>query len=151
MVWLFSSLFVTVQCRSFDATAPDGFAVYDNGWGSVFSKEFKAITSDGIRYRVREVKNEPKGDAVLWQQTLRKSLEKRGFRIINDSFLTTDQNKRANFIDSQLSAGGHDYLYFIAFIVDNDRIIVTEAGGKKESMEPYKTQLQKAVKSLKIQ
>ncbi|MBW7858348.1 MAG: hypothetical protein H3C43_08670, partial [Leptonema sp. (in: Bacteria)] len=85
------------------------------------------------------------------QKTLRKSLEKRGFHIINDSYITTDQNRRANYIDSQISIGGGEYLYFVAYIIDNKRIIVTEAGGKKELMEPYRAKLQKAVKSLKIQ
>ncbi|MBW7859258.1 MAG: hypothetical protein H3C43_13430, partial [Leptonema sp. (in: Bacteria)] len=62
-VLVLAVLLSAIQCRSFDATAPDGFAVYDDGWSST---AFKAITSDGIRYLVREVENKPEGDDALW-------------------------------------------------------------------------------------
>lgn len=143
------ALLPVVQCRTFEATAPHGFAVYENR--SLFSNEFKAITADGVRYRVRTVKNEPEGDAALWKQTLVKSLEKKGFRILNSSSLQTEQGRSMQVVNSQLSAGGEDYLYLTAFIVDGKRIILVEAGGPKELMSVHEKGLHNSLRALKIQ
>ena len=143
------ALLLAVQCRSFEATAPQGFAVYESR--SLFSNEYKAITGDGVRYRVRTVKNEPEGDAALWKQTLVKGLEKKGFRILNSSSLQTEQGRSMQVVNSQLSAGGEDYLYLTAFIIDGKRIILVEAGGLKELMSVHEKGLQNSLRAIKVQ
>lgn len=135
-------------CRSFDAVAPTGFAVYENR--SLFSDEFKAITADGVRFRVREVANDPEGDARLWKTTLVKALEKKGYRIVDSTTLRTYQGRTMHLVKGQLSEADQDYLYVSGFIVDGKQIILVEAGGPLELMEHHARGLEQALKSLKV-
>jgi hypothetical protein len=147
--WIFMALLPAAHCRSFQVTPPQGFAVYESE-SPIFVNEYRAITADGVRYRVRVVKNEPEGDATLWKQTLIKGLEKKGYRILSSDSLKTDQGRTVQYVNSQLSAGGMDFLYLTGFIVDGRRIIIVEAGGTKELMSMHEKALQNSIRSLRL-
>ncbi|MCK5737280.1 MAG: DUF4349 domain-containing protein, partial [Spirochaetaceae bacterium] len=52
---------------------PEGFALIDK------SPDFLAISPEGVRLRVRKVKNYPEQSIAFWSETLDKELSKRGY------------------------------------------------------------------------
>jgi len=151
-VFAVTATFAIVSCTSFTITPPSDFAVYQqSGFLSLpfgQSNEIKAITADGVRFRVSEVKNEPVGNDLLWQKTVVKGLERKGYHIIATSTVRTDEGRTLQLIDSQISTGGEDYSYLTAFLVDGSRIILIEVAGVKELMQLRNSGLRNSLKSL---
>src|SRR4051812_32282549 len=67
------------SCSTFDAHAPQGFAEYDHGSG------FRAVSADGVMYRVRSVKNEPKAELPFWREALKKRMLDAGYRFQSEA------------------------------------------------------------------
>ncbi len=61
-------------------TSPEGFAVYKN----VGTLPYRAVSPDGILYRVKEVENKPFANLKFWQEALKKHMITTGYSFVND-------------------------------------------------------------------
>lgn len=137
-------------CRDFQAKAPEGFARYEDSTLGLPAREFRAISADGVRFRVKAVRNEPAGDAVLWTAALRRSLERKGYRLSESASLRTEDGHDLVVIHGVVGLGGVDYGYALGFSVHDDTVVIAEAGGPQEAMVLHAKEIDAAFRSVKI-
>ncbi|MBC7794728.1 MAG: hypothetical protein H7Z43_13575, partial [Clostridia bacterium] len=66
-------------CNSFKAPAPDGFAAYKG------TKPFRAVSSDGVVYRVREEPESSDATLDFWKKALKKRMLDAGYTFLRES------------------------------------------------------------------
>jgi len=111
---------------------PEGFALVDK------SPEFLAISPEGVRLRVRKVKNYPEQSVDFWIDTLEKELSNRGYisvdKIPDFNWL---EDKSFDFSLWALPWGNDNYLYLTGLRVEKGRIEILEMAGSSEYMLQY--------------
>lgn len=138
------------SCRHFDAKAPVGFAYYDDSTLGLPAPEFRAISADGVRFRVRTVGNEPRGDAALWTAALRRSLERKGYRLSDTASVRTEDGHDLAVVRGVIGLGGIDYGYVIGFHVTGSSVVLAEAGGSQEAVAFRTKEIDAAFRAVKI-
>jgi hypothetical protein len=111
---------------------PEGFALVQK------SPVFLAISPEGVRLRVRKVKNYPEQNIGFWMETLDIDLSRRGY-IPVDMELPGDWGDGENF-ETRLWAlplGGQDYLYLTGLRLDGGKIEILEMAGEAEYLLGY--------------
>jgi len=111
---------------------PEGFALIEK------SPELIAISPEGVRLRVRKVKNYPQQSIDFWSDTLEKELFKRGY-IPVDTALTGDWGGGSQF-QTRLWAvpwGNQDFLYLTGLREDGGKIQILEIAGGAEYVMNY--------------
>ena len=111
---------------------PDGFAKVNS------SGEFSALSPEGVRIRIRKVKNYPEQNRDFWQQALKTDLGLRGY-------IPLDYEQESDWGDGRpfanclwaLPLGNEDYLYLTSIRVTGQKIEVLEMAGKAEFMKGY--------------
>lgn len=110
-------------CRGFEAVAPDGFAGFDD-WC-----QFRAVSPDGVMYRVRNEENDPEAGLDFWREALEKRMRNAGYAVVGGSDLAAGQ--RAGYLlELAAPVGQEDYAYLVAVFVDGDDLIIAEAAGE---------------------
>ena len=66
-------LALMIGCSHVRMMAPDGFAPLPD------RQAFRAVSPEGVRFRVRTVENEPEQSLEFWSKALRSHLEKEGY------------------------------------------------------------------------
>lgn len=145
-----SALLAVSACRQFEAKAPAGFAAYDDSTLGLPASEYRAISPDGVRFRVRTVGNEPKGDSALWTAALRRSLERKGYRLTDSGSLRTEDGHDLVVVRGVIGLGGMDYGYVIGFHVKGSSVVLAEAGGSQEAMALRTKEIDAAFRAVKI-
>ena len=111
---------------------PEGFAAVKK------SPVYLAVSPEGVRLRVREVKNYPEQTVEFWKNTLTTELADRGYVPVETS-AGSDWGDGMLF-DSSLWAmpwGTEDYLYLTALRLNGRKIEILEMAGKAEFMMKY--------------
>jgi len=113
-------------------TLPDGFALISK------SPVLLAISPEGVRLRVKQVKNYPEQTADFWMKTLESNLVSRGYARI-DIDTGSDWGGDGLF-ESGLWAmpwGDEDYLYLTALRLRGGKLELLELAGKAEYVLSY--------------
>ncbi|MDH4319509.1 MAG: hypothetical protein OEV64_14060 [Desulfobulbaceae bacterium] len=114
---------------------PEGFAPYAD------SKIVRAVSSDGVMYRIRREKNEPFAELAFWKEALKKRMVDAGYTFMKDEDI--DMGKRPGYL-LELAAplGTQDYTYLIALCLQDDQLVIVEAAGE---MTSFKTRRQEII------
>ncbi len=131
-------------CASFRAPAPDGFAPYAN------ERTFRAVSADGVVYRVKTLKNDPKADLAFWQEAVKTRMEKAGYKIVSDSTLKL-QGSEATLLELAAPFGDRDYSYLIALAISGKKILLVESAGDMRDFAPRKAAVLQAVRDIRFQ
>ena len=104
--------------------------------------DYRATTADGVVIGVREIKNEPKGDAAFWLQAVQNQMRgMSGYALLEAVAVTT----RSGLKGTQLRFGhdekGAPLLYNLTLFVTDKKIYLIEVGGAKDQMTRMATQL----------
>jgi hypothetical protein len=110
-------------CRGFDAVAPEGFARFDD-WC-----QFRAVSPDGVMYRVRTEENDPPADLDFWREALKKRMTDAGYKVVADGDVEAGQ-RPGYLLDLAAPVGQEDYSYLVAVFVDSGDLIIAEAAGE---------------------
>lgn len=110
-------------CMNMNATAPKGFAQYDKG------KDFRAVSSEGILYRVRKEENYPKADLSFWKEALKKRMTDSGYTFLSDASIKANATE-GYLLELAAPFGQLDYAYLIAIFVHGNSIYIAEATGE---------------------
>ncbi len=111
---------------------PEGFALIEK------SPEFTAISPEGVRLRVRTVRNYPEQSIGFWTDTLSNELEERGYVHVVTSL--PDSWDDGEVFDSLLWAlplGNLDYLYLTGIRLNGGKIEILEMAGVAEFVMGY--------------
>lgn len=114
---------------------PAGFAPYAE------NNIIRAVSSDGVMYRIRREKNEPFAELAFWKEALKKRMVDAGYSFMKDEDI--DIGKRPGYL-LELAAplGTQDYTYLIALCLKDDQLVIVEAAGE---MTIFKTRRQEII------
>ena len=120
---------------------PEGFSVYRD------SRLFRAVSPDGVRIRVREVKPEPSMDLSFWQSAVTKYLVESGYEQRGDGIRLGNSGKRGFMLRWLLPYGQEEYVYALAIIPDGKDLCLVEIAGKLEAFDMHYTAIEEWVRT----
>ena len=127
---------------------PEGFAEVP-AW-QIVATRYKAVSPEGMIYRVRKLKNYPVQSLEFWAEALRNHLEKEGYRSISEgrSFETGDHSGMV--FEWAMPYGNQSYIYLTAVVVSEKKIAVAEAAAEHTLYYQYREALLESLASIKI-
>lgn len=129
-------------CTSFHASVPAGFAPLED------DNPFRAVTPDGVVYRVREADNEPRADLSFWRKALRKRMQDAGYLFVAEQPLKAGATP-GYLIELAAPFGAQDYAYLVAVFVRGDTLTIVEATGELSRLRLRRKAIIKAIKQLR--
>ncbi len=113
---------------------PEGFALIEK------SPEFLAISPEGVRLRVRNVKNYPEQNLGFWSDTLEKDFIRRGYLPVEAQGAIREDWGDGNLFSVMLWAvplGNQDYFYLSGIRLNGRKIQILEMAGEAEFVLGY--------------
>ena len=127
---------------------PEGFAeVFP--WQTA-ATEYKAVSPEGMVYRVRTLQNYPVQTLEFWAQALQNHLEKEGYRGISEGRSFETEDNSGMIFEWAMPYGNQSYIYLPAIVVAEKRIAVAEAAAEHTIYYQYREALLESLASITI-
>ncbi|MBI5062682.1 MAG: hypothetical protein HZB87_04225 [Desulfatitalea sp.] len=126
------------------ATLPEGFAAYPP------DDAFKAVSPDGVVYRVRSEPNKPYAEMAFWKEAMKKRMLEAGYRLSAEAPLPAGP-RQGYLLELTAPYGPLDYGYMIAIFVEKESIQIAEAAGEVVALAKHRPELLKAMTNLTAQ
>lgn len=137
------ALLSTAACTPFQASSPEGFAAYEeNG-------EFRAVSPEGITFRVRSEDNEPPADLEFWSEALKNRMSDAGYVVVSDGSVDA-KNSSGYRLELAAPIGELDYSYLVAIFVHGDDIVVVESAGEVRQFAAKRAAIEAALADLSL-
>ncbi len=123
---------------------PDGFALYD-------TKEIvKAVSPDGVMFRIRTEKNEPEADLPFWSEALKIRMLDAGYRFLKESDIMAGAHE-GYLLELAAPLGPMDYSYLIAiFLNKKNQLLIVETAGEVTRFNARREAIVEAIKQLEL-
>jgi hypothetical protein len=131
-------------CTTIEVKKPAGFAE------TVSKTEYRAISPEGILYRVRSVDNYPVKNLDFWSKALKNQLATEGYLLTDDGEEFSAGDHRGVLYEWGVRYGNEDFIYLTAIIVFDDRITIAEAGGEHKIYAKYRQSILESLKSITL-
>lgn len=128
-------------CASFHAAIPDGFAAYKQT-GTV-----RAVSPDGIVFKVFRTANKPYAELPFWQEALCTRMRNAGYTFL-DSISMTVAGCPAFLLETAAPVGAEDQSYLIAILLNKKQIIIAESAGEVVKFRSRKPAVIEAIKKI---
>ncbi len=138
---LFALLLMLTACGSFEARPPKGFAVYDDG------ADYRAVSPDGVVYRVRSKDNAPEAGLPFWREALGKRMLEAGYLLIREEPLKAGAVE-GHLLELAAPLGNRDYGYAVAVFVSGADIVIVEAAGEAALLADKRAEIVTAMQAL---
>lgn len=125
--------------RNFVFNAPSGFAEFTKEKSS-----YKAISSDGIRLKVYNIKSDHSGDVKMWNNAVEYYLKGLGYHLISGKDIAAG-NLKGCYSEYSYRYYGENYIYSLALFVKEKRICIIEAGGKDAYYKKRRASIMKSI------
>lgn len=126
--------------KSMNFEAPQGFAVEEEGYW------WQGVTPEGIRLRLRWVKNYPEMELPFWQDALEAEMVNRGYNPLGEAQELQDSRGRTMALYSWgIPYGQQDYQYLSGILVDGKSILILEMAGPILQVQDYIPALEEAI------
>ena len=120
---------------------PQGFACYEN------AAPMKAVSPEGIVYRVRYEKNKPFAELPFWKEALKKRMTDAGYGFSRESDIQAGDRK-GYLLELTAPMGPRDNAYLMAiFLNDMKQIVIFEASGEITQFDAQREKILDAVRS----
>jgi len=137
-------LLTPAGCRKgFDATAPVGFAAFAGG------RQFRAVSSDGVSYRVRQESNDPQADLAFWREALKKRMIDAGYAFVADSEIKAGA-VAGYLLELAAPVGAQDYSYTVAIFVSGKHVTIAESAGEVTRFRAHRQDVLAAIGRLQL-
>ncbi|MFZ5569420.1 MAG: hypothetical protein ACOZF0_03370 [Thermodesulfobacteriota bacterium] len=125
--------------------APAGFAVYPN------EKPLKAVSPDGVVYRVRvEPNKQYRAGLPFWKEAMKKRMLDVGYVFQRETDITAN-GKSGYLLELAAPVGAKDYLYLIAFFIDDeDNLVIMESAGEVTRFDPRRKDIVTAIQTTRF-
>ena len=137
-IWLCACVHTT------PATRPEGFAAYPP------NEAFKAVSPDGVVYRVRREPNKPYAEMAFWKEAMKKRMLDAGYRLSSEAPLPAGP-RQGYLLELTAPHGPLDYGYMIAIFVEKESIQIAEAAGEVQALAKQRPAVLKAMANLTAQ
>ncbi|MCD6499994.1 MAG: hypothetical protein J7M25_16995 [Deltaproteobacteria bacterium] len=141
-------LIVTVLggCHGFSVKTPGNFVRLKRT-----SRRVVQVAPDNTVIVTRMWKNNPKGDASFWTQTVRRDFEKvRGYTFVGMGAVKTASGLNGKELRFEGAYRGGVYAYRVALFVTGDFILSVELLAQKKAAAKYEKSYKEVVASLKF-
>lgn len=141
---LLLALLLVSACHPFQGVAPDGFAAFEPG------KSYRAVSPDGVLFRVRAADNKPKADLPFWKEAFKKRMLDSGYSFTAEANVATTSGTPGYMLELAAPIGVVDYGYIIAIFEHGDDIIIAEAAGDVVKLAARRQAVVDAITQLKL-
>jgi hypothetical protein len=138
------SLLLLGSCTNLAVRKPEGFAVVKT------RDQYKAVSPEGMLYRVRIMDNYPVQDLEFWSQALKNQLLKEGYTITVDGERFETMAAPGILFEWAVPYGHESYLYLTAIIVTEKEIAIAEAAAEHTVYRRYRQALRESLQSIAI-
>ncbi len=107
---------------------PEGFAEVSPR--QIAATQYKAVSPEGMIYRVRTLRNYPVQTLEFWADALENHLEKEGYRSISEGRSFQAGESTGMIFEWAMPYGNQSYIYLTAIVVSEKKIAVAEAAAE---------------------
>ena len=127
-------------------TAPEDFVEVPREQRGAY--DFRAISADGAVVAVRRIDNAKKGTLDFWTQAVSNELKVgKGYKLTESKDVRSSSGAPGRLLTLTSRQGGVDYIYMLALYVRPDAVIVAEAAGTTDAIEPKRSAITEALLS----
>jgi len=129
--------------------APKGFAAEvdpDDGDQGVV---YRALSPDGVAFRVRVVDQEPKAKLTFWRDSVKQQLLEQGYKLKSSTSVKAS-GKTGYQLDFLAPLQDADFRFVVAMFERGDEIVLVEAAGDQKTFQKVQKQVKDAIASLKL-
>jgi len=146
-ITLFAGLLATLLsgCAPYKAQAPEGYAAWDQ------SSPYKAISADGVLFRVHSESDETKAGLQFWKEAVHTKLNDAGYLFQDSTAIKIGSGEDAWVLEYATPMGARDYTYTVALTVKGEDIVIAESGGELEDYKKDREKIIAALKKLKLE
>ena len=130
----------------FKVQPPSGYATAGAGRNG----SYRALSPEGLPFRVRAFKNTPEQTLPFWSEALKSHLQKEGYRLAADGRAFQAGSEAGQAYEWVVPYDGESYLYQTALIVTGKRIILAEAAGPYPLFVDYRRSLEESLQSIRL-
>ena len=102
---------------------PDGFAPYKA------KKAFRAVSPDGVVFRVRSAEHEPEADLAFWKEAMSKRMVEAGYQVLAEGEIQAGSTP-GTMLELTAPYGTDDYSYLLAVFPAGKELVIVEAAGE---------------------
>ena len=127
---------------------PEGFAAV-SPW-HISATQYKAVSPEGMIYRVRTLNNYPVQTLEFWADALRNHLKREGYRSIADGQSFEAGKTPGMIFEWAMPYGNQSYIYITAIVVSQKKIAVAEATAEHTIYYKYREALIESLATITI-
>jgi len=127
---------------------PEGFAAVSPP--DISATRYKAVSPEGMIYRVRTLENYPVQTLEFWADALKNHLQKEGYRGISDGRSFEAGEIPGMIFEWAMPYGNQSYIYITAIVVSQKKIAVAEATAEHTIYYQYRDALIESLSSITI-
>jgi hypothetical protein len=135
---------LAVSCASFKATAPNNFAAYESD-----CEKFKAISPDGVLYRVSAYEQKSEASVEFWREAFLLKMKNSNYKQEDSLALNIGGKAAIGYIFSFANSVGSD-LYLVAAVPVKGEMIVVEAAAESEKFNARKSDILEAIGKIQL-
>jgi len=134
----------TFSCASFKAKEPNNFAAYESE-----SDKFKAISSDGVLYRVSAYEQKSEASLDFWKGAFLLNMKNSNYKQEDSLNISIGGKPAIGYIFSFANTAGQD-LYLVAAVQSKEKMFVVEATGESSKFENRKKDILDAIGKIEM-
>lgn len=139
---------VLTGCVTRTMTLPPNFINVDKDAMGIYA--VRAVAPDGAMVSLRTEKNPQNGTLDFWTQAVTNQLTQgRGYKVVKSEEVTSDAGLPGRLLTFSTERKGVTFTYLVALFLQGQEILIAEAGGKSEAMDPRAAELCKSLLTAK--
>ena len=142
-----ATVLALASCTSL-AQKPEGFAAVSPWY--ISATRYKAVSPEGMIYRVRTLNNYPVQTLEFWADALRNHLKREGYRSIADGQSFEAGETPGMIFEWAMPYGNQSYIYITAIVVSQKKIAVAEATAEHTIYYKYREALIESLATITI-
>lgn len=151
-VLLVLSLAVLGGCgHHFELAAPDDFVALQEDEQARRGYAMRATSADGVVIAVREIANDRHGSREFWVQAIRNRLRRAGgYALLEESDVRAATGETGYQMRFGRDESGRPYAYWLTVFVDDERITLVEAGGRRDTFDEQTASIESAIARVRL-
>ncbi len=117
---------------------PEGFAPYKA------KKAFRAVSPDGVVFRVRAAEHEPEADLAFWKEAMTKRMVEAGYDVHSEGEIEAKGTAGA-LLELTAPFGTDDYSYLLAVFPAGKELVIVEAARRRWPPRPRRDAIISAI------
>ena len=122
---------------------PAGFAAYRD------TAPPKAVSPEGVGFRLRQVDNDPPQSLEFWGNALQRHLSDAGYLLVDQEGFVAPAGSGLSF-EWAAPVGEEDWLYLVAIVVTADHILIAEAAGSVDRYRLHRESVREALTTMSV-